>query len=70
MLSDFDSYVHRSDLAKDFSSEAHNSMALRIDDLLIKERHVEEELKHYNMDSFILDSFIDLINPVLLKKET
>jgi D-serine deaminase-like pyridoxal phosphate-dependent protein len=39
MLSDFDSYVHRSDRVKDFSSEAHSSMALRIYDLY-EERYI------------------------------
>jgi hypothetical protein len=41
MLSDFDSHGHRSDFVKDFSSEAHNLMALRIYDLT-KERHMRE----------------------------
>ena len=39
LLSDFDSYAHRSDLVKDFSSEAHSSMALHIYDLY-KERYI------------------------------
>ena len=39
MLSNFDNYVHRSDLVIDFVLEVHSLMALRKDNLLKGKKH-------------------------------
>ena len=51
MLSDFDNYVHRSDLVTDFVLEVHSLMALRKDDLLKGKKNIRTTFCIYSWDT-------------------